>query len=208
MQSLEERLARLERKNKALMAIAGLALLVAGLAPVVALSPRHGSAAEVVTVRGLRIVDDQGTVRAELAPTARGEFGLLLSDAQSKPRAFLGLGTDGSPRLGFATPAGASLVDLTAFANAAPRLALANPEGNEFFQVSLESDGSARLALADPLGRPRAILNAHEDGSPELLLVDRLGVPRAELRVSDTNRPSLRLEDEHGNVFKAPEGNP
>ena len=134
MQTLEARLARLERHNRALLATTVAALALAAVATVLALT-RPGARAETLTVRALRVEDARGAVRGSGAERP-GRIRPGASDAGGRLRGSLGLGRRlAQARLRHSVRA--TPVELTAFADAAPRLALSNPEGNDFFQVSL-----------------------------------------------------------------------
>jgi len=196
----EQRLQRLERRTRSARWLGILAVAFGAMA--LALTATTIGAAREVRARAIKLVDASGRMRAQLGPVQNGSYGLVLSDAEGRPRALFELQLDGTPRLSLANPRGQALVDLTVFQDA-PRLSLANHDGIEFFSLSLEMDGSSRLEIADQTGRPRAILGASDDGSPGLVLVDRQGRPRAELSVS-ADSSSLRLEGRDGSVFKAP----
>src|SRR5689334_3415382 len=98
MQTVEERLAALERSNRRLKATALAGMALAALATGVALAgPR---APEELTARRLALTDASGAVRARVAATEHGGFALTVNDAGGRPRAMLGVDSDGSPRFG------------------------------------------------------------------------------------------------------------
>ena len=100
--TVDERLAHLERQNRRLAASAFAALMLALLSLLAAFMRTERS--EEVSTRKLRLVDERGVLRATLGPVEQGAaFGLVMSDAQGRPRAHIGVGPDGSPRMSFAT---------------------------------------------------------------------------------------------------------
>ncbi|QDF00113.1 hypothetical protein BHS05_32165 [Myxococcus xanthus] len=204
--SLEARMARLERSCRRWQGLTFTALVLAGLGlGAAALRGEDLSSGTLVASR-LVLTDARGQTRATLDTDAQGNAGLVLRDGEGRPRALLGVGEDGSPRLRFSTAEGQSLAELMVYSDEAPRLTLSKPGGGELFAVGLQVDGSSRLELSDADGRPRAILGADEHGSPGLVLRDRKGLPRVALRVSPSDGASLVVEGQDGAVFRAPGG--
>lgn len=105
-----------------------------------------------------------------------GSAGLLLHDAEGKPRMNLSLATDGSPYLSFF---------------------------DERERPSIALEGSAttrRLVLADQSGAVRLALSTLSSGRPVVLLLDAKGNQRAQISVLKDGSPSIALFDEDKGV--------
>jgi len=163
-----ERLERLERENRRLKraATAALAALAA-----LALLGQAGPKRRTVEAEEFLLTDANGKQYARLGVRSDGSPVLSMSDQTGKTRALLGATLDGTGIL-FYDEAGKSRIGL------------------------LEApDGAAYLSLADRGGMNRAILKTSADGSTNLVFNGTTGGPRAALSVGSDDAPALQLWD-------------
>lgn len=222
---IEDRIAGLERDNRRLrlgllgLAAAAAAVLLIGAAPggPAKSAPEttvHAAPAgpQRLVALGLRIVDADGKVRAELS----GENGLVLFDHEGRPSAVLEAKPTG-PALRLLDPKGAQRAVLETMGEGA-RLGLADRKGNVLAMLRAGADGT-NLSVADADGRPRIRLGVlqeeaglivrgpKEEGidltvlgrSPLLRLRDGRGEPRLCL-LGGEDGPAVRLLDGKGAV--------
>jgi hypothetical protein len=145
-----------------------------------------------VRANSFLLVDKDGKPRADLGLLTDGNPALTFYDKERKPRAILGVANDGSPVLFFIDKNGKRRAGLTTSAA-----------------------GSPDLKLSDKDGKPRAILGVSVEGEPSLILSDEnralawfghAGLVNTRMGTVE-NRPasSLVLFDKEGKVlWKAP----
>ncbi len=148
LDTLTQRLDRLERENRRLK-VAGAILLLA-LAAVGAMGQMTPRAVpKVVEAERFVLRDTKGNILAIMGTEASGTS-LSLYDQKGKPRAWLGVTADG-----------------------APVLALFDQNGKDRAGLVLGADGTPALALLDQNGKRRAVLSTLVDGTPGLLFADQ-----------------------------------
>ncbi len=177
MESLGQRLDRVERQNQRLMRIGAVALAV--IAAVVLMGQATATkVAKVIEAEKFVLRDPQGKHLALLG-TKKGSAILGFFDTSGNMAAGFGLLPDGS--------AGLHLYDQ--FTN--PRIVL-----------SVTAAGLASLVLADKESRHRASLTVGaEFGEPKLTLYDKAGTTRAQLRLGDDgDTVTLSVHDKAGNA--------
>ncbi len=168
MQTVLERLARVEARGRRLARLAAALLIAAGAALVMGqVSPK----ARTLEAEGFFLRDAGGKVRAVLGILADGSPGLALH------------GADGTPRLGLTVTA------------RGPHVVLYDEEGKARAGLTVGPDGSAALGLYDKDGRGRAGLTVLPGGASALALADRAGKARAGLTVTAEGTPALVLYD-------------
>lgn len=140
--TLEERLARLERRNR--MLVAALAA-VASVPLLASATPRQD---DVISARRIEMVDDEGRVRAELAIDADGSAGLFLRDEQGRVR---GCTIHDAAQTGtFAMDeTGQIRMGAAFFAHGGSGFALHGPEGKGSTVLYLKGQGSLTFYRAD-----------------------------------------------------------
>jgi hypothetical protein len=163
-----DRLERLERENRRLKRVGGAVL--AALAAL-ALMGQAGAKRRTVEAEEFLLTDANGKQYARLGVRSDGSPVLSMSDQTGKTRALLGATLDGTGLI-FYDDSGKSRIGL-----------LQAP------------DGAAYLSLADRGGMNRAILKASADGSTNLIFNGADGGPRVALWVGSDNAPALQLWD-------------
>ena len=143
----EERLARLERKNRRLTLGLVLTAVAAGVVAAAG-AARTGAVPEVVTARKFCLVDENGKARAGLFVFEGGPVFTLL-DENDKPRVMLRVNKEG------------------------PDLALLDENAKTRAFMALDKDGPA-LCLSDENGKNRAKLAVIKLGAG-LVLLDENG---------------------------------
>ncbi len=187
----EERLTRLERKNRWLT----LALLFMGVAATLVVTAgmqRTEAVPEVVKARRFLLVDENGKERAGLGMDKDGPF-LDLRDENGKERARLGLAKAFSGLV--LSSENGSAVALAA-GNDMQALTFMGENGKQRAVLMTLKDGHAGLAVLDENEKPRARLVVDKDG-PALNLLDENDKIRAALQLPKDG-PSLNLSDENG----------
>ncbi len=177
MMTTEERLTRLERKNRRLT----LALVLTGLAAALAVTAGMGPAGAVpdeVKAHRFTLVDADGKTRARLGPSSEGAS-FILFDASGKGRAGFGMTKQG------------------------PEILMTDEKGKP--QVKLAAEGAPLLELFDENGKLRADLMVTRGGvgeGPAFQLFDVYGRARAALMVSKDG-PSFVLLNRSGGVLRS-----
>ncbi len=108
LEILMERLRRVERQNRVLMAIAIVALAVAAIVLLGQVLPGSG----VLTGQRVVLTDSDGTLRAVLGVWEDGSSGLLVRDAAGHDRAVFGIWQQGISGIHLFDSAGGSRVVL------------------------------------------------------------------------------------------------
>jgi hypothetical protein len=173
----EERLNRLERKNRRLTLALVLTGLAAGLVATAGMGPADAVPNEV-KARQFTLVDADGKLRARLGPSSEGAS-FILCDASGKARAGFGMTKQG------------------------PELLLTNENGKP--QLKLAAEGAPLFQLFDDGGKLRADLVVTKGGAgegPALQLFDTYGRARAALMVSKAG-PAFLLLDRSGQVLRS-----
>ena len=166
--TIEERMTRLERKNRRLT----LALVLTGLAAILAVGV--GMAAPVavpdeVKAHKFTLVDADGKTRAELGlNTGPNGPGLKLFDENGNMRVGLGLLPDG-PNLTLRDENGKTRVSLNVTKDSICSSILSLSGENGRTGAALSTDG---LLLTDANGKMRAMLAVGKDGDPALGIYD------------------------------------
>lgn len=189
-----QRLERLERENRRWKVFASVAALVCGcLLLLGAANSRGPHIAQEIRARSFVLVDKQGMLVAKLGQLPHGSLGLGFYDEGRKVRLLMGIETDG----------GSSV-------------SVYGKDGRGSAVLMVEQDGATSLRLLDPRWRIRASLATWPDGSPFLHLSDRDGNNRALLTYSERSvtpngeivrhpNPALVLFDAEGAIrWRAP----
>ena len=213
LETLAERVRRLERKNRwtrlmvALMVwLSGATAVFSGLVLVAPYSeavrlllPKN----RTIEVERVLIDDADGNARAKLAVESDGSTYLALRGADGTPRAALRLLEDSTAGLVFWAKDGKTRVGLGLGTDGSSTFALADKDGKARASLGVQADGTSGLTLADP-ERPRADVSV-EDGAPRFRLYDRDGKPRVRLGLGGDDVPFFNLADKDEQVvFKAP----
>ncbi len=156
LNTLTQRLDRLERENRRLK-IAGAILLLA-LAAVGAMGQVLPKAVpKVVEAERFVVRDTKGKVLATLGTEASGLPALVLSDQNGKRRAGLFVLADGEPHLGLFDQNEKRRAVLAVLADGAPALFLADQNGKDRAGLVLDTSGPS-LVLRDENDKIRAVL--------------------------------------------------
>jgi hypothetical protein len=194
LESLGERLSRVERQNRLLRA--AVILVVAVFAAMVCMG--QVGVPEVVGARRFQMVDEQGRVRADIGMVDDNPV-LYAYDEEGEARLGLGLSMFGDPRLGLFNEKGDPCAVLS-LGTSGPSLNFM--DGNGKPNAALEVwDGDSRLDLCDAEGKPRVSLDTSED-KPGLNLYDAAGELRASLTMFE-GEPGLDLYDAAGKIRMA-----
>jgi len=198
LENLERELARAKRRNRWLVAVAGLAVVGLILAWTLAkttqavLAQAAGGAEKVIRANTFIVEDANGKELAMLGVDA-GRPVLYLFDENGKVRAMLGVGANGAA-MGLFDENDNPRAWLAAVGD---RAAVEVFDENGMSRARLDmTAGNPGLSLSDENGEPRAMLIAFKDG-PGLSLRDANGKSRAMLGV-DADGPVLALLDEKG----------
>ena len=164
MESIEVRVARLERENRWLKRAGLVGLLLIGLLAVVELARPQPVVAQAVgpmTASGFYVVDRQGQIRA----------GLSMNNSQSAPQ----LALYAPPRPGSQSQQPLALITLSDAGE--PVLAMSPPSGGGPSLVVVANIGGAQLSMG-PIGSGWGLsLNAQPDGSGSAAISDSSGQP-------------------------------
>jgi len=145
IESVLERLDKLERQNRRLKQSALAAFVVAtALVTMYATQP----VPQKITAHRFDVVDDSGKMRVAIS-NAEGRSGIALFDAQSNPRASMTLDASGSPLMWVCDAGGKSRVSLGVFEDG-PSISLRNEKGKT--HIGLDPSGAPRITLADANG--------------------------------------------------------
>ena len=154
---------------------------------------------------GLRLFDQAGQIRSELAVNTDGSPILRLCDQAGKVRGGLGVTADGWPLLALFDQAEKSRAHLSVKTDGSPDLNFRDQAGKRRAEVGLTADGEPLLALFDQTGEVRSVLGLKPDGSPDLNFRDQAGTVRADLHVTPDGAPSLELFSGNEQIlFQAP----
>lgn len=155
-----------------------------------ALEPEAGAGAEGMTevrARRFTVVDAAGTVRASLGPADDGTTGLLVFDAQHRPRVEMLLDGTGAADVKLHDRDGDVAAWLGVNRTGAPSLYLRGTSRRDagvrgHAEVCVDEHGCPTLTLHDRNGQARVLLSLDErDGRPTLSLADGLGNSRVVL---------------------------
>ena len=172
-----------------------------------------GEVEDVLKVRRLEVVDQNGVPRAVIEILDGGRPSIVLIDNQGAFRSLLFLSDDGSPNL-------VQVVDQNGVPRAVieildggrPSIVLIDNQGVFRSLLFLSDDGSPnlvmldnpRLALMDQNSEIRAAQHLDSNGQPVISLSDATGQVRSELRLGEDGRPSIRLFGDEGEVLWTP----
>jgi hypothetical protein len=189
-----QRLERLERENRRWKVLASVGIFVCGcLLLLGAANSRGPHIAKELRARSFVLVDQQGTLVAQLGQLPHGALGLGFYDEGRKARLLMGIEADGGTSV-----------------------SVYGKDGRGSAELVVEQDGATALRLLDPRWRIRAALATWPDGSPFLHLSDRDGNNRALLTYSERSvtpngeivrypSPALVLFDDEGEIrWRAP----
>jgi len=204
---LTQRLDRLERENRRLKRIGGVAVI--GLAAVALMGQTMpGKVAKVVEAEQFVLRDASGTIRGRLHTSSNGIAGLFLSSGTAS--AGLRVGADGLAILAMSEH-GEPRVVLGNHKNS-PEVLLIDKSNKVRVKLEIEGDGEPRLALYDGARQPRVAVGTQSDGGPGVVLLDENGRLRAALgsswleqrntgAVEERPDSSLVLFDKDGKVI-------
>jgi hypothetical protein len=119
-----------------------------------------GEVEDVLKVRRLELVDQNGVPRAMIEMLDNGMPSIVLIDDRGVFRSLLFLSDDGSPNL--------VMVD-------SPRFALMDQNNEIRAAQHLNSDGQPAFSLSDSTGQVRSEIRLGQDGSPSIRLFDDEG---------------------------------
>jgi len=154
---------------------------------------------------GLRLFDQAGQTRSELAVNTDGSPILRLCDQAGKVRGGLGVTPDGWPLLALFDQAEKSRAHLSVKSDGSPDLNFRDEAGKRRYEVGLSPQGEPLLALFDQAGEVRSVLGLRSDGSPDLNFRDQAGAVRADMYTASDGSPSLQLFGENREaIFSAP----
>lgn len=165
----------------------------------------HGEEAAGNELRATRftLVDDGGRARAALGPADDGSTGLLLYDAQERPRAQMVLDGSGQANVKLHDRDGDVAAWLAVGRSGAPSLYLRGVSRSDrsvrgHAEICVDEHGCPVLSLHDREGQPRVLLSLDErDGRPALSFSDALGNSRLVLS-EDGSGGLLYLYDREG----------
>jgi hypothetical protein len=214
--TIEERLTRLERKNRRLT----LALMSVGMAAIVAVAMGQGAPAVVpqeVTAHKLTLVSNNGELQASLMMGKYGpelnlydekgklrvslsvykEFGpeLALKDENGRTRVSLWVDKENGPNLSLDDENDKMRAGLWVSKEHGPELSLLNENGGKMVSLTTLKNSSG-LYLWDENGKSCANLTVHND-IPALVLEDKNGKSRGSMMMLK-NGPNLSLDGENG----------
>jgi hypothetical protein len=175
LQSMLNRLGRLERQNRRLKLSAFIFLV------------------------GFSTFFLMGQVRAPKMPEAIEARKFVVRDLSGNGVAALGLGPQGSPLLVMLRKDGKVGATLEVSVEGVPALTLYDKDKPREI-VALDLDGSPGLALSDRNGSARVGLGVANEGSGGLVLYGENKLPRASLGLATNWSPFLLLLDEKGNA--------
>ena len=129
---------------------------------------------DVVQAKAFQLVDDDGSVRAEMKLSEDGSPEFVLRDQYGQDRLVARID-------GFSAS-----------------LSLSNQDGQARFDVSVDESGDPSLSLRDHGGKPRLSASLDESGRPSLDLRDQDEQPRLSVSLDRTGQPGLYLRDDRG----------
>jgi hypothetical protein len=195
---LTRRLDRLERENRRLKLLGGLALL--GVAAVTVMG-QSTPAPVANTLEAERFVlrDGAGNVRATLGLRPDGSAALALADDTQQDRAVLSVTAPGQASVDLSDRAGHLRAGLGVRADGTAQLALLDQTDRPRVELKAYGDGRPSLALLDQSGRPRSLLALTAEGATGLTLYDRNGRRRSAMGTEPSGAPAVWLYDVEGN---------
>jgi hypothetical protein len=202
-EALNERIRRLERSNRRLVATAAL-FAIGTFALVGTGAGRNG--ARTIDVERIFLRDPGGKLQAELR-ACKGESGIALFDPDEHERLRLRCSEDGSTNLSLTT--GGSLgverkIELRAGSDGWSSLSFTDAEG-ERLTLGLAYDGEPRLRMYTPDQRARVSLGSDLSGRAEFVIHDAGGAERGVMRAAPDGSTTLKLYDGEGRpIFCAP----
>lgn len=144
---LVERLEKLERDNRRLR---GFALAVLVLATALAAIYATQPVPESVTAHEFNVVDDSGGVRAKMGMLL-GKPYITFYDAQSMPRALMGVMSSGAPNIYFNDAQGTPRMDMS-IGESGPYIMLRDAEGSPDARLEVTTGGQPEISLLDRQG--------------------------------------------------------
>lgn len=144
-ETLQDRIARLERGQRRFSAVVFMLLLT--VVALLAWQLYPGTR----PVEGERFVlrDKRGVRRADLTVSAQGDPMLRLNDVKGKARAALMVRSDGAVSLRLSDRDGETRVNLSVRAEGDPELALMNRDGRSAIKLAVTDDGLGTIAVRD-----------------------------------------------------------
>jgi hypothetical protein len=161
--TIEQRLERLERASRRWKVMTALAMVTLSLVLLIGAGKSgETSVPNELQAQAFVLVDRNGTPLARLGLLPHGAWGLGFYDQGKKSRIVLSVEGDGSSSI-----------------------SLFGKDGKGSMLLSANSTGASSLRLVDTHWKTRATLATWPDGSPFLQLTDRDGKDRALLRYSE-----------------------
>jgi hypothetical protein len=155
LRSAEQRLGRLERQNRQIMAtVVVLAVAMAGSC----ITSRMPAKSKILQVEKLVIVDKDGGERATLSTTSEGASDLVLKDANGEPRLRVAVLRRGGPRLVLLDNRDRARSELSLSTEGSPEVSLRGDDGEIHLWLALDRLGNGALLLRDGEGSLRAML--------------------------------------------------
>lgn len=171
LQTLSDRVARLEAQNRWLKTVGILAAGVVGAALLMGQAkPQNSATSErVVEAEKFILKGRDGMNRGVWAVFPNGSTGLVLLDEQQHPLATLAVAADGMTQLIFNDRRGKTLSNLEV-SNAHAMLTFGDKGGKRRGAFGVLSDGTTALVFQDEDGKPRCSLRFDADGDMAMRL--------------------------------------
>lgn len=195
MQSLAERVDRLETGNRRLKRICGGVIAVAGLA---FLLGQTAPLNPIIEAGGFILRDNAGNIRGDWRVADDDSTVLAMIDAEGKPRAGLGVLQDGETVFSLHDREGMSRGHWRVFADGATALNLLEKDGNPRAGFAVLPDGTTMLDLSNRQGKSRGSWMVLPDGKSTLSLRDEKGKARCRLDVNRDGTTTIWLIDAEG----------
>lgn len=157
-----------------------------------------GAVHDEIRARKFVLVDDSGTIRAELGILPDGQTRLIIRDEAKGTEAWFGTDETGMPVLTFGSKTGEPLMELGVLDGRSPVFIMRAADGKRRVGLVVTKTGSAGIGLYDAKGRNRGIFYMDEAGYPQLTLKDSNGEPRASVIVTSNGTCALSLFDTKG----------
>ena len=194
---LTRRLDRLERENRRLKLLGGLALIGVAALTVMGQTPPT-PVANTLEAERFVLRDHAGNVRATLGLRPDGTAALALADDTQQDRAVLSVTALGQAGVDLSDRAGHLRAGLGVRADGAASLTLLDQGGRPRSLLALTAEGATGLTLYDRNGRRRSAMGTEPAGAPAVWLYDVEGNGRAMLAVTGDGQPTLNLTDAGG----------